>query len=620
MYILKFTEIDAWLYKVCINLYTFAADIYAFIIKLAGTEIMDSNTIKTYAGSISVLVGVFMLFRVAITLLSYLVDPEAIDDKKVGSSSLITGIVITMAMLLTYQLAFKALRTIQQAILNPKDGSNILVQLFSGNVGVKEKEYINGANCYYSNGQLSGGESYDIMISLVNNSLETTIYTRGNVVQALGITYDKAASYMIVYDKYKQDVSDKWYKANTITQVNFDNDNLTSITGTSASDVVIHSCPQYVSVERSSIFGYHATLSDSSSGGSTVAALDNSKTTKKAYQNDSGRIMAGSLLFSFISCSGNDCDGFAQHVSENNIEKTYDDVIEKDLLGAYKFKDGVNFKGFLALIFGIVLILFLVTSTADVAVRAVKLIVLEIFAPIPIIAYSDPKLRNTFDSWIKIVGATYVDIFIRIIIISVCNFLIANIKIQTFENSIRIVFIIGILLFIKEAPQFVCDALGIKAKGLGNFTLNPVDKLKQVPVVGSAVNAASSGATQGWATLRSGQGIGKTITATASGAGEGWRKNGGMMATGKEVAPGFTTRTRQATKQAIKGEQEKNRQASRDMALFTTADQVNGQTHTAKQYADLGKGNTIYKAAPQGGHTVHDHLEHIENNTTPPLP
>ncbi len=606
MYILKWS-IDAWIYKICVSLYTFAADIYTLILDVAGAKIMDNSTVSTYARNISVLVGVFMLFRIAISLLSYLVDPDAMSDKKTGGSSLITGVLVTMLMLVTYSMCFKALRVVQDAILNPKDGNNVLVQLFSGSGNKEPGEHINGINCFYKNGASASisKDSYDVIVSLAtNNGYKPFQYVDDyskvwNVFQFTkidGISVDRSSSYVYKYDEYKQEAGNKrisWFYADTIV---YSMANSSAITiDTTTNKGTLNRCPNYLFFADA---GQNVVLTDDinliTKKSERAATLDQSKTTKKAYVNDAGRIMAGSLLFSFVECdSAKDrdiCKKLGDSMQINDMEGTIDYMLDDN-----DMNDAISFKSFLALLFGIVLILFLVTTTADVAVRTVKIMVLEVFAPIPIIAYSDPKTRDVFNSWIKTVGSVYADIFIRVIIIAICNFLVSQISLGSYRMFVKIALIIGILLFIKEAPQFICNALGIKAQGLGNFTLNPMDKLKQVPVIGSGVNAVSNAATQGWATLRSGGGFGKALLAAGSGAGDGWRKNGGMMSTGKEVAPGFATRTRQATVQAQKAREEKNRQGSRDEALYRITDEIQGSRHSTISRGN-NKGTVVYQA------------------------
>ena len=57
----------------------------------------------------------------------------------------------------------------------------------------------------------------------------------------------------------------------------------------------------------------------------------------------------------------------------------------------------------------LLIVVILLSFTIDVAVRAVKLAVLRLIAPIPIISYMDPKgsKDSAFNSWVKTLTSTY---------------------------------------------------------------------------------------------------------------------------------------------------------------------------------------------------------------------
>ncbi len=137
----------------------------------------------------------------------------------------------------------------------------------------------------------------------------------------------------------------------------------------------------------------------------------------------------------------------------------------------------------------VMLIMTLVIAgfTVDIAVRAIKLAVLRLVAPVPIISYINPPKQGggAFDNWIKSLISTYVDLFVRIAIVYFGLFLIQvvmnggmdifgdNAKGYTFVYGVAMVFIIlGILIFIRQAPQFIKDVLGIKGKPMGNVGLS----------------------------------------------------------------------------------------------------------------------------------------------------
>ena len=131
--------------------------------------------------------------------------------------------------------------------------------------------------------------------------------------------------------------------------------------------------------------------------------------------------------------------------------------------------------GITAIIFSAILLSF----SIDVAMRSIKLAILRLIAPIPIISYMNPKDGDgsAFNSWTKTLTSTYLDLFLRLAIIYFAFFLIESlitgglvINVSggvTGGLSIIIIFI-AIFIFAAQAPKFFKEALGIKAD---NFSL-----------------------------------------------------------------------------------------------------------------------------------------------------
>lgn len=139
-----------------------------------------------------------------------------------------------------------------------------------------------------------------------------------------------------------------------------------------------------------------------------------------------------------------------------------------------------------------ILILFCI----QIAVRSVKLGVLELIAPIPVISYLDPKQGKDgmFKKWLKVCGKTFADLFIRLAAIYFAIFLISEITSGGgMENSlteqkanflVRVLIILGALMFAKDLPKFIEEITGIKLDGAG-FSLNPMKTLATVPIAGA---------------------------------------------------------------------------------------------------------------------------------------
>ncbi|MBQ3306773.1 MAG: hypothetical protein IJG68_01110 [Bacilli bacterium] len=126
----------------------------------------------------------------------------------------------------------------------------------------------------------------------------------------------------------------------------------------------------------------------------------------------------------------------------------------------------------------IVFIFILLSFTIDVAVRAVKLAVLRLIAPIPIIAYMDPKgsKDSAFNAWVKALVSTYLDLFIRLasvyfVIFIIQDMVVNGVGISTTSGSgflhtlSAIIIWIGLFIFAKQAPKFIKQVLGLKDDG-----------------------------------------------------------------------------------------------------------------------------------------------------------
>ena len=167
-----------------------------------------------------------------------------------------------------------------------------------------------------------------------------------------------------------------------------------------------------------------------------------------------------------------------------------------------------NYLPFVSTIVGVLVVALLLGITLDVAKRIFKLIILEIIAPIPIMSLIDPKSSKggAFQSWIKSLTSTFVDIFLKFGLLYLVIVLIHMI-VQSHDNGglftnfpefqesplrasyLILILILGLIFFAKEAPKFIKDALGIKGEGGGLF-----DDLKTVGKAAGLVGGAAVGA------------------------------------------------------------------------------------------------------------------------------
>ena len=107
--------------------YNFVPTIYNLLMDIAETSIFTEEVFDMFASKVYGLLGIFMLFKVSFSILSYIVDPDAFLDKSKGFSKLISNVIITLALLITTPWIFSQAMEIQKIILR----DNVLGKVFS---------------------------------------------------------------------------------------------------------------------------------------------------------------------------------------------------------------------------------------------------------------------------------------------------------------------------------------------------------------------------------------------------------------------------------------------------------------------------------------------------------
>ena len=155
----------------------------------------------------------------------------------------------------------------------------------------------------------------------------------------------------------------------------------------------------------------------------------------------------------------------------------------------------VNYYFFIAPAAGLFVLFVLLQYCLDMALRLVKLAVYEVIAPIPIFARIMPneQSKKVFSNWLKATISTFTEVFIRIAILYFAVFLISTVTSSlddifgtVFSGTARIdilliaqaLIIIGIIMFVKQAPEIIKEITGLDAgkygkslmKGIGMMT------------------------------------------------------------------------------------------------------------------------------------------------------
>lgn len=127
-----------WIDKI---VYNFISSIYDLLITIARTSVLTQADIADMADRIYKLLAIFMIFKVTLSLITYVVNPDDFSDKSKGVAKLGTNIVISLAMLVLTPYIFNYAYQFQTIILE----DNSLATLVFGSKKEEETSFFNTA-------------------------------------------------------------------------------------------------------------------------------------------------------------------------------------------------------------------------------------------------------------------------------------------------------------------------------------------------------------------------------------------------------------------------------------------------------------------------------------------
>lgn len=416
--------------------------IYKIFYMVANATIIKGDVLKVFYSRIQLILGILMIFKLAMSILNIIINPDLIKDQKQGAGKIVTRIVVALFML-----------TLVIPINIPNAQSDSL-NAYINDHGIlfgflyKTQDTILSENII---AKLVLGVSSDSNSNLNVNNLDDVGYTISSTVLKVFVRINvKDESEPICDNENKED-----------------------------------HCPNVVCPDEVNASHY---------------ALDNV-----------------------------DPQVILDHINEN---------CGKGSDQRYAFV----YTPFLGAIFMIIMSLIIAGFTVDIAVRAIKLAILRLIAPVPIISYINPPKQGggAFDNWTKSLISTYVDLFVRLAIVYFGLFLIRSLldtgldvfggdaaaNASTFYAGMAFIFVIlGILVFMRQAPGFIKDILGIKGKPMGNVGLSSLLGGTAMALGGGGLAGFGLGAMQGFDTASKAAAEGKAFTPTQS-----WAQNRDQMA------------------------------------------------------------------------------------------
>lgn len=152
---------------------------------------------------------------------------------------------------------------------------------------------------------------------------------------------------------------------------------------------------------------------------------------------------------------------------------------EADILSLINTTSYFDYTPFISGIVGMVLIYYFTIFAIEIGTRILKLVILQVISPIPIIMSVDPSQKNKLGNFAKAYGILYIQIFLRILTLYLAFVVLSLITDpqDVINNGMinsqllmagdlgmyaTILLYIGVFQGTKELPKLIEDALGIK--------------------------------------------------------------------------------------------------------------------------------------------------------------
>ena len=375
--------------------------VYEVFFNVSTAELFSNSTIREFYYRCQLVIGVFMLFKLSVTILEGIMDPARVTDKKSGAGKIISRIITSLVIL---------------ALITPI------------NIPYPQNKWEKQVN---NNGILFGA-LYSLQERILSNN------TIGKLIlgttEAADDAYTQGKTLSESADDFAGQIFRKFFRINVVPEPK------------GGYDVKEGLDPETNADYRFCTF-----------------TKDEENFYRKASIED---------LLAEVNAT---CDTNSSTPGIIDIVyKTVTKIVGKKIYYRYSYQ---CWGGITALIISIILILY----TIDVAIRALKLAILRLIAPIPIISHmsisaKEGKGEDAFSCWIRSLTSTYLELFIRLAIMYFVIFLVNNLITSGIHikhgsgvvGAFSLVFIIiGMFLFARQAPRFIENSLGIKGAGGG---------------------------------------------------------------------------------------------------------------------------------------------------------
>lgn len=392
------TDISGFIYRLLIFF-------FEMFETLGSAELIKSDYVQELFQKFSLLIGLFMVFRLSFAFIQYIINPDEMTDKAKGVGNIIKRVVVSVILLVTTPMLFRMAFRVQKIIIDEQ----ILSKIILGNTSESSEDS--------SNGTRIAGELFFAFFRPIDGVTDTDRISRYNRIKRCYINGGCNWAYI-----------DEYSKGNGI--------------GPGSSDDEIYDAIKTFCL--------------------TSHKLDSKEECLKAFHSGKLSFFGSGNIDTLHFLPAGDFEAISYYINAPNRDKKLWESFE-DYQFAY---DAV---GLAALLVGILACYIIITYTIQVGIRAVQLGYLQIIAPIPILMYMTPKGDETLKKWFKQCTTTFLDFFIRSAILFFAVHVIRLLaeSFSTLDSSIPwthnvikdayllVILIIAVLLFAKKAPKLL---------------------------------------------------------------------------------------------------------------------------------------------------------------------
>ena len=414
--------------------YTLIGWVYNLLFSIADVSILEASVLKDFYRRVRLILGVIMIFKISISLMQYVINPDAFGDKKSGFGKVVSRIIIMTVMLTTLMpLSIPENKA-------PKD---------SYNAYLNQHGLLFGTLYSLQHRILANNTIFKLVLGREDGNLPNDEYNEENVnsFSVNSTIGERVATYML---KGFITINLRPKSDGSLTYID---DKLED------SDYM---CPPSAEVRDESILKKLLMANIENFGWNIVIPFG-------------GTIKSGFDIMSEYSTSSNKM-GYYYNIWYKAT--TPEEILQLVNVSCKEDKlYGFSYFPIISTICGAILLVLICGYCIDVAIRTLKLTILQLLAPIAIISYIDPKSseKGSFASWTRLLITTYVDLFLHLAIFAFISFICVevtngglNLELDSvYKFFANIFIIIGLFFFARMAPKFITDALGIKGMGFG---------------------------------------------------------------------------------------------------------------------------------------------------------